>query len=173
MHRRRSPTARAQDAAPRPATCLLDGAHARAGFDVSEVSRRIGDGDALWHRAAVDLLRWRVKTRSGFRVPDGARASAGESLSIRAGAFGWTVEEPVQVIAVVDRPDMVGFVYETRPGHPLDGDEAFLLERAPDGIVLTIRSRSRAARSGPWRRAYPLLRIAQRVTRWRYLRSLR
>lgn len=153
---------------------LLDGLIARAGFDSSEVSRVIGVGDALWHRAAVDLLRWRVKTRSGFRVLGGAVAAPGARLAVRVGLLNWTIEEPVEVIAVVDEPGRVGFAYVTRPGHPLEGEEAFVLERTSDGaITLTIRSRSRAAPGGPWRRAYPVLRIAQRVTRWRYLRALR
>ncbi|GAA2458667.1 DUF1990 family protein [Agromyces soli] len=157
-----------------PPPSLLNDLTARAGFDSSEVSRTIGDGDALWHRAAVDLLRWRVKTRSGFRVPGGAVATPGARLVIRAGLLRWSVDEPVEVIAVVDEPDRVGFAYVTRPGHPLEGEEAFVLDRTADGaITLTVRSRSRAAPQGTWRRAYPLLRIAQRVTRWRYLRALR
>lgn len=153
---------------------LLDGLRPTAGFDMSEVVRVIGDGDELWHRAAVDLLRWRVKTRSGFRVPGGAVATPGARLIVRAGILAWSVPEPVEVVAVVDEPSRVGFAYATRPGHPLDGEEAFVLDRTADGVItFTIRSRSRAAAHGPWHRAYPLLRIAQRVTRWRYLHALR
>jgi uncharacterized protein (UPF0548 family) len=40
-------------------------------------------------------------------------------------------------------------------------------------VWLTVRSLTRPAHQQPWRALYPILRIAQRVARRRYLRALR
>lgn len=84
-----------------------------------------------------------------------------------------TVVEPVQVVTVVEEIDRVGFAYVTMPGHPVSGEEAFILHRHGDEVRLSVRSLTRAAPQQPWRALYPLLRVAQRVARQRYLRSLR
>lgn len=51
------------------------------------------------------------------------------------------VHEPVRVVAVVDTPDTRGFAYGTLRGHPVSGEEAFIVRKAPDGrVTLTLRS---------------------------------
>ena len=90
-----------------------------------------------------------------------------------AHAFGLSVREPVEVVAVVQQPDRVGFAYRTLPGHPVSGEEAFIAHRAGDAVVLTIRSLTRPGDRPRWRAAYAGLLIAQQVARRRYLRSLR
>ncbi|GHD46902.1 DUF1990 family protein [Mycetocola manganoxydans] len=78
------------------------------------------------------------------------------------------VLEPVEVVAVVEQPDRVGFAYRTMPGHPVSGEEAFIVSRHGEEVRLTVRSLTRAAPQQPWRILYPLLRIVQRITRGRY-----
>ncbi|MFJ8345139.1 DUF1990 family protein [Streptomyces sp. NPDC094153] len=137
----------------------------------------IGRGEADWRAAADAVLRWGVKRRSGFTVSgrDGAgeRVVEGAEYQVTA-AFGpCLVREPVRVVAVVDTPDRSGFAYGTLPGHPVSGEEAFIVHRSPDGTVaLTIRSLTGAAPHGWWRPVFPVLLIAQRVFRRRYLRAL-
>ncbi|MFJ5220323.1 DUF1990 family protein [Streptomyces sp. NPDC088354] len=137
----------------------------------------IGHGDADWRAAADAVLRWGVKRRSGFTVTgcDGAgeRVAAGAEYWITAGLGPFAVREPVRVVAVVDAPERCGFAYGTLPGHPVSGEEAFVVHRSPDGAVsLTIRSLTRAAPHGPWRVLFPVLLLAQRFFRRRYLRAL-
>lgn len=144
------------------------------GYRRASSTRIIGRGDDLWHRAATDLLRWRVKTRSGFRVDTDRPVSPGDRLQITVRLLGLRVVEPVEVVEVVDEPDRVAFSYRTRPGHPLDGEEAFILERGADGgIRFTVRSLSRPAQQRLWRALSPAVRLAQRVAHARYLRALR
>ncbi|MFG6504526.1 DUF1990 family protein [Microbacterium sp. P05] len=143
------------------------------GFRRSEIAALIGHGDGCWERAAQDVLRWRVKTRSGFTVDDQRTAIPGETLEITARVAGVTIREPVQVVAVVDTPSRVGFSYRTLPGHPVSGEEAFIVHRDGDAVFLTIRSLTAPAGRQPWRALYPLLRVAQVVARRRYLRALR
>lgn len=148
----------------------------RPGYRRSEVSALIGAGEDVWVRARADVLRWRVKTASGFRVGDGgavAPVTPGERLIVTARVLGITVTEPVEVVEVVEEADRVGFAYRTLPGHPVSGEEAFIVVRDGDEVRLVVRSLTRAARQQPWRALYPVLMVAQRVARRRYLRALR
>jgi uncharacterized protein (UPF0548 family)/ligand-binding SRPBCC domain-containing protein len=143
------------------------------GFRRSEVSALIGRGDHVWESAARDVLRWAVKTRSGFSVDDARKVVPGAEQTIIARVAGVAIREPVHVARVVETPTRVGFSYRTRAGHPVSGEEAFIVHRDGDDVFLTVRSLTAPARTQPWRALYPLLRIAQRVARRRYLRALR
>jgi uncharacterized protein (UPF0548 family) len=67
----------------------------------------------------------------------------------------------------------VGFAYRTLPGHPISGEEAFIVHREGQAVVLTIRSLTRPSDEVKWRLAYPGLLLAQQFARRRYLRALR
>lgn len=105
--------------------------------------------------------------------PDGLPfVSPGDSvwLTVKLGPFRF--REPVRVIYVIDEPNRKGFAYGTLPGHPLSGEESFVVELEDDGSVwLTLRSLSRPA-PGKWTAAAPLLALAQRTLRARYLSAL-
>ncbi|WP_081819006.1 DUF1990 family protein [Arthrobacter sp. UNC362MFTsu5.1] len=139
----------------------------------SEVTAFVGSGDAVWERVALEVLLWKVKTASGFVVDSPGPASPGDRVVVTARLCGLSVVEPVEVVDVVQEPDRSGFSYRTRPGHPVDGEEAFLVHRSGDEVHLTIRSLTRAAPQQPWRLLFPLLLIAQRIIQRRYLRALR
>jgi uncharacterized protein (UPF0548 family) len=84
-----------------------------------------------------------------------------------------SVREPVEVVALTTDADRHGFAYGTLDGHPVSGEEAFIVHRsANDDVWFTLRSLTRAPH-GPWRAAYPLALVAQRVFRRRYQRALR
>lgn len=139
----------------------------------SEATALIGRGDRVWNRATHDVLRWKVKTRSGFTVEDAQKVSASSELTVTARLLGVTVREPVRVEDVVETDTRVGFSYRTLPGHPVKGEEAFIVHRDGDDVLLTVRSLTAPSATQPWRALYPFLRIAQTVARRRYLRALR
>jgi uncharacterized protein (UPF0548 family) len=144
-----------------------------AGFRRYEHTVRIGHGPAAWAAASAAVLAWGVKTRSGFRVVPDSQVEAGADHLLVASVGPVRVREPVRVVAVVDVPDRCGFAYGTLTGHPVSGEEAFVVHRTADGAVqLTLRSLTAPAR-GAWRPVFPLLLVAQRVYRRRYLRALR
>jgi uncharacterized protein (UPF0548 family) len=143
------------------------------GFRQWETSTVLGAGSDVWDWARSELLRWGVKTRSGFSVTPDEPVEAGHRPVIMAHAFGLSVREPVEVVEVVDTPERVGFAYRTLPGHPISGEEAFIVHRDAAAVVLTIRSLTRPSTTPRWRAAYPALLVAQRVARARYLRALR
>ncbi|MET0304135.1 MAG: DUF1990 domain-containing protein [Microbacteriaceae bacterium] len=145
-----------------------------AGYRGSASRALIGYGEERWEFARRELLRWGVKTRSGFLVdgsPYPGPVVAGQLRELTFRIFGRVVREPVEVVWVVDDERRAGFGYGTRPGHPMRGEEAFLIDIDDDGAVhVTVRSFSRPA--GRWRAITPLLRLAQRITTRRYLRAL-
>lgn len=82
------------------------------------------------------------------------------------------LKEPVRVVYVIDEPGRKGFAYGTLPGHPLSGEEMFVVDLEDDGSVwLTIRSLSRPA-PGKWTVVAPILSLIQRVLRRRYFAAL-
>jgi uncharacterized protein (UPF0548 family) len=107
-------------------------------------------------------------------APDGTPLiTAGTTATLTMHAFGRTVEAPVRVVSVIDEPDRRGFAYGTLDGHPLSGEESFVIERTPDGSVwLQIRQFSQPA-SRAWRWVEPVLRRQQREMAQRYLSALR
>ncbi|HWC35583.1 MAG TPA: DUF1990 domain-containing protein [Mycobacteriales bacterium] len=138
-----------------------------------ETTIKIGHGDQCWATSREAVMSWAVKTRSGFKVKGGpARAVEGHDyeLVFRVGALA--VREPVRVVAVVDERERCGFAYGTRPGHPVSGEEAFIVHRDSTGAVhLTLRSLTMPA-TGRRRVAFPLFVAAQPAFRRRYLRAL-
>lgn len=126
-----------------------------AGFRAWEHSAIIGVGEAFWNWASEEVLRWGIKTRSGFTVDPPVRVSVHDRPIITARPFGLTVREPVEVVEVVDTDTRVGFAYRTLPQHPVSGEEAFIVERRGEAVALTIRSLTRAGEARRWRVLYP------------------
>lgn len=147
------------------------------GYRRFERSARLGEGDSCWSRSCDAVLAWAVKTRSGFVVEPAAgaalTATAGVDYTVTARIGPLDIVEPVRVVSVVSTEERCGFAYGTRPGHPVCGEEAFIVNRNRGGdVFLTIRSLTRAAPDQPWRALFPLLLAAQPWYRRRYLRSL-
>jgi uncharacterized protein (UPF0548 family) len=133
---------------------------------------RLGSGIECWSASADAVMHWAVKTRSGFRVMGEPIAALGVDNELVFRCAGLSVREPVRVVGVVDQPSRRGFAYGTRFGHPVSGEEAFIVHRdEADAVWLTIRSVTMPAPG--WRTAgFPIFLIAQRALRRRYLRSL-
>jgi uncharacterized protein (UPF0548 family) len=82
------------------------------------------------------------------------------------------VKAPVRVVYVIDEEGRAGFAYGSMHGHPLSGEEAFIVEHRPDDSVwFVLRAFSRPA-SGKLRAIAPILRSRQRGVTRRYLRAL-
>ena len=107
-------------------------------------------------------------------APDGTPLlTAGTSATLTIHAFGQTVLAPVRVVSIIDEHDRKGFAYGTLEGHPLSGEESFVVERTPDGSVwLQVRQFSQPA-SRKWRFVAPVVRRQQKVMAEKYLAALR
>ena len=85
----------------------------------SELTTIVGRGDSVWERAKRAVLRWGVKTASGFVVDSPGPVTPGERVIVTARVLTAAVVEPVEVVAVVEETDRVRFAYRTLPGHPV------------------------------------------------------
>ena len=142
------------------------------GFRAFRHSRTLRRTD--FDRAAAELLGWGMQTGAGLRVAaSDATVRRGTVAELRLGPGpGWlSLVIPCRVVAVVDEPDRRGFAYGTLPGHPESGEEAFLIERGPDGsLQATVAAFSRPATLLS-RLGGPGTRLVQRVMAARYLRA--
>lgn len=159
--------------------------HPPQGFRSAQARSRIGHGDARWEFACQQTLSWGIQRRAGFQVVPAEPAVPARSEQVyssdghemlRAGdsveLVAMALRSPVRVIYLVEEPSRRGFAYGTLPGHPVCGEESFVVDQTDDGSVwMTIRSFSRPS-SKRWWLVYPALRIAQAVAVRRYLRAL-
>jgi len=144
-----------------------------SGYGHVEVEGVLGHGRLTYRRAVEALMTWQMHQRAGLSpVVDAARAAVGGHVVQRIGVGRWRIDAPCRVVAVVDEPDRSGFAYGSLPGHPVSGEERFVVHIDDDGTVrLSIRAFSRPALW--WAAAGPLTRQAQRLAaRW-YVRALR
>jgi uncharacterized protein (UPF0548 family) len=123
--------------------------------------------------APVEAASVGASTTARF-APDGTPLlTAGTTATLTMHAYGRTIHAPVRVVSVIDEPDRKGFAYGTLDGHPVSGEESFVVERTPDGSVwLQVRQFSQPA-SGRWKLLAPLLRTQQRRMALAYLEALR
>lgn len=117
-------------------------------------------------RPAVAALvsSWEFKRRAGFEVPARRPAPGAEGVLAKR-LLGIRFAEPIRVVWADER----GFGYETRPGHPIYGEESFVLD---DDGTFTARSVSRPS-TWFWVLMTPALRILQRQASARYVRVVR
>jgi uncharacterized protein (UPF0548 family) len=148
-----------------------------AGFRVTPVEAPAAATDAAYVPVSFDA--------DGAPVRPATVGTGGETLFtpegdaiLRAGDTGmlrapfWPHEFPVRVVFVVDEPERRGAAFGTLPGHPLAGEELFLVERRDDDSVwLTVRIFSKPA-GGFWTLVLPALRLVQAVLVRRYLSEL-
>lgn len=142
-----------------------------AGYRHVRVVRELGTG--CFDRAVDGLLHWDMHRGAGLRVeassPD---VVLGAVVLSGIGVGPVRVWAPCRVVEVVDEPARQGFAYGTLPGHPVSGEEAFVLVRGDDDVVrLEVTAFSRpatlAARAGG-----PLGPLVQKLVTRRYARAL-
>jgi uncharacterized protein (UPF0548 family) len=133
------------------------------------VERLLGDGPEVF-AAAVACLRSLGPQRAVATVwPAGATAAEGATVLIGVPWGPVTVVALNRVLAVLDVPRRWGFAYATLPGHPLVGEEAFVVEHRDDDTVLA-RVTAVARVALPLARwAHPALVPAQRHFAMLYL----
>lgn len=143
------------------------------GFDTLRRSRRVGHGRKDFETAAAAVLSWRAQRVAGVRVDSAGPATEGAEVRVRLGLGPLAITAPARVVYVADEPRRRGFAYGTLPGHPVSGEESFVVELQPDdAVVFTVSAYSRPAR---WftRLAGPAGRSFQRLMARRYLAAIR
>ncbi|HEU4948091.1 MAG TPA: DUF1990 domain-containing protein [Kribbella sp.] len=143
------------------------------GYHRLEHRIQIGTGDAVFHRAADDLMSWRMHNAAGLRIEatDTPPVIGTNSLG-RVGIGPAALVVICRVVWIVREPDRVGFGYGTLQGHPESGEESFLVTRDGDDVWFTVRAYSRPA---VWytRLGGPLGRLGQTFFARRYAAALK
>ncbi|MET9735291.1 DUF1990 domain-containing protein [Streptomyces sp. NPDC006458] len=115
------------------------------GFHPLHVRTRIGEGEAVFRRAAEAVRTWEMHKALGVGVQaDAERAVEGGDVTI---TLAGVIKAPCRVVWTVDEPRRAGWAYGTLDGHPECGEESFVVDRTGDGTVwLTVSAFSRPAR---------------------------
>lgn len=137
-----------------------------AGYVHTERRAVVGSGPQAWDRAVEALFGWRAQRGAGLRVRASGPADTPGTVVVLTAGLPWLgYDIPCRVVwARADGPER-GFAYGTLPGHPVSGEESFLLSVTPDGDVqFAVRAFSRPATAlarlgGPASRAVQLLAI--------------
>jgi uncharacterized protein (UPF0548 family) len=134
----------------------------------------IGTGRTAFERAADGLLGWDMHRAAGFTVTSsGNRAVPAGVVVLQAGPVFARLTIPCRVVYTVEQDDCQGFAYGTLPGHPEQGEEAFLITiTGGNQVRLRIRAFSRPA----WavaRWSGPVARLVQRYATDRYINAVR
>jgi uncharacterized protein (UPF0548 family) len=151
----------------------LSGGSLPTGYHHDQYEASLGSGRAVYERAVVGLRSWRAHDLPGISVhPSGATVEEGTTIVVTMGTVV-AITAPCRIVAVLDESDRWGFAYGTLPGHPEQGEEAFVVRSAADGsVVFTITAFSRP--SDPLvRLSGPIGRTIQRRATEGYLRALR
>lgn len=145
-----------------PVGIARSGARAPHGLRAREQRIRLGEGDVIWQRAVAVVSGWAIKKHVRFTIdPDDDTVVVDRDYDTRFGFGVIRLLEPVRIVWVEQQENLRGFGYGTRTGHPITGEECFLVERDARGTVwLIVRTVSRVSR-GRWLLLWPGIRIMQ------------
>jgi uncharacterized protein (UPF0548 family) len=143
--------------------------------DYGQVHRDIivGAGQAAFDRAVDGLFDWDVHRGAGLAVNSrDTRVAPGVVVVLQACGGPTRLTIPCRVIYTIDDADRKGFAYGTLPGHPEQGEEAFLVTLGSTGEVrFQVRAFSRPA-SLLARLGGPLTRRIQEYATDRFVNSI-
>ncbi len=144
------------------------------GFHHDGYETLLGHGSETFERAVHGLKTWEAHRLPGVRVFPGAQEiKTGATIVVTLGTPLLALAAPCRIVTVMDGQVRWGFAYGTLPGHPEQGEEAFVVSISPDEAVrFEIIAFSRAAD--------PLVRLSGPIGRGvqmggtnGYLRALR
>jgi uncharacterized protein (UPF0548 family) len=133
------------------------------GFSRLWVRTRIGEGESEFRVAARAVTEWRLHRAMGVRITtEPGRAVEGARVLVGIGIGPLRLNAPCAVVWTADERRRAGWGYGTLSGHPVSGEESFVVSRDGSGSVwLTVSAFSRP--SAWWTRAAgPLVPWAQR-----------
>jgi uncharacterized protein (UPF0548 family) len=134
----------------------------------------LGHGRAVFEHAVDGLFGWQMHRDAGLVVTStDERAAPGAVVVLGAGRRPLQLLIPCRVVYTLDEAHCRGFAYGTLPGHPEQGEEAFMIVMTDKGDVgIRIRAFSRPA-SRIARAGGPLTRMIQQYATDRYVQAIR
>jgi len=164
------------------ATDVYDSRRGRVGHTGTVASRyhdmkfsgTVGRGQAAFDSASQAVLSLRMHRKAGVRMTKPSETvRLGDVIRLKFGVGPIAVHGSCDVVWLADEPRRRGFRYRTRPDHPEEGEESFVVDwAADDQVVVTIESRARPNRL-IMRIAGPLGRLGSALINRRYLWAVR
>ena len=106
------------------------------GFRHDRYEILLGRGTDTFQRAVGGLRSWKAHAAPGVRVfPHEEVIAAGVTVVVTLGTRFLALAAPCRIVGVVDEQAQWGFAYGTLPGHPEEGEEAFVVAISPDETV--------------------------------------
>jgi uncharacterized protein (UPF0548 family) len=106
------------------------------GFHHHRYDVTLGNGADVFDRAVTGLKKWEAHRIAGVRVfPEGQPIAKGATVIITLGTPILALAAPCRIVSIIDGQNRWGFAYGTLPGHPEQGEEAFVVSIAPDETV--------------------------------------
>jgi uncharacterized protein (UPF0548 family) len=143
-----------------------------AGFRHARRHTVVGSGEEAFQAVAAGMRRYMIHRLAGAQVrADDLAPVVGGRFQSGIGLFGMRLWAPCQFVWISDTPTEYGYGFGTLPGHPVRGEEAFLVQLDRHGRVhFRLRAFSRPA-TLTTRIAGPITTLAQRLAYDRYLAS--
>jgi uncharacterized protein (UPF0548 family) len=96
----------------------------------------LGHGHETFQLGVDGLKAWEAHHVPGVRVfPEGQIIQAGGTVVVTLGTPFLALVAPCRIVNVVDNETRWGFAYGTLPGHPEQGEEAFVVSVSLDEVV--------------------------------------
>jgi uncharacterized protein (UPF0548 family) len=106
------------------------------GFHHDSNQAELGHGPQIFERAVTGLKTWKAHRLPGMGVfPDGQEILTGATVVVTLGTPIVALAVPCRIVSVIDGQTRWGFAYGTLPGHPEQGEEAFIVSITPDQSV--------------------------------------
>ncbi|MEO1518371.1 MAG: DUF1990 domain-containing protein [Bacteroidota bacterium] len=132
------------------------------GYDNDQYSIHLGRGEHVWQRACEAVMNWEQFPNEWTEIYPATGVQDGGTVAVLIRLFGLWWLNSARIVYVIDEPNRCGFAYGTLPGHVEMGEEAFWVERNPEGeIFYHIRAFSKP-RSWLTRLGYPIVRLCQK-----------
>jgi uncharacterized protein (UPF0548 family) len=113
----------------------LDGVRPQ-GFHHDRYETVLGSGSETFQRAVNGLRTWEAHHVAGVRVfPKEQDIETGATVVVTLGTPLLALAAPCRIVCLVDEQTRWGFAYGTLPGHPEEGEEAFIVSISPDETV--------------------------------------
>jgi uncharacterized protein (UPF0548 family) len=106
------------------------------GFHHDSYELELGSGADVFARAVTGLKNWEAHRIAGVRVfSDTEEIQTGATVVVTIGTPLLALAAPCRIVSVIDGQNRWGFAYGTLPGHPEQGEEAFVVSIEADETV--------------------------------------
>jgi uncharacterized protein (UPF0548 family) len=112
-----------------PVGVTLTGMSMPTGFRHDRHQMLLSDRPESFDTAAEGLRTWQAHRGAGATVTPDAAPAEGETVLVSIHKGPITVVAPCRIVGVCAETNRYGFAYGTLPGHPEQGEEAFVVRR--------------------------------------------